>query len=225
MFLRVKAWADLTREEKVSSRQQTPWQLQTATSLHSRLQPGGPQSSHQVRYDGAQVQRNPSTHCSPKGGQHRERRWVFDLAKVPAGTPAYNQILDEPPQLLLAKIFAFSANQTYIKKNYREFERNRKVALILSQQRGEHSRIIPQELCPPSPSPMRRISSVQFSRSAMSKSLQPHGLQHTRLPCPSPTPGTCSNSCPLSRWCHPTISSSVVPFSSLFNLSQHQGIF
>ena len=161
MFLRVKAWADLTREEKVSSRQQTPWQLQTATSLHSRLQPGGPQSSHQVRYDGAQVQRNPSTHCSPKGGQHRERRWVFDLAKVPAGTPAYDQILDEPPQLLLAKIFAFSANQTYIKKNYREFERNRKVALILSQQRGEHSRIIPQELCPPSPSPMRRISSVQ----------------------------------------------------------------
>ena len=47
----------------------------------------------------------------------------------------------------------------------------------------------------------------------MSDSLQPHGLQHTRLPCPSPTPGACSNSCSLSRWCHPTISSSVVPFS------------
>ena len=43
----------------------------------------------------------------------------------------------------------------------------------------------------------------------MSDSLQPHGLQHTRLPCPSPTPGACSNSCPLSRWCHPSISSSV----------------
>ena len=42
----------------------------------------------------------------------------------------------------------------------------------------------------------------------------PHGLQHARLPCPSPTPGAYSNSCPLSRWCHPTISSSVVPFSS-----------
>ena len=41
-----------------------------------------------------------------------------------------------------------------------------------------------------------------------------HGLQHTKLPCPSPTPGACSNSCPLSQWCHPTISSSVVPFSS-----------
>ena len=57
-----------------------------------------------------------------------------------------------------------------------------------------------------------RIS--QFSRSVMSNSLQPHGLQHARLPCPSPTTGACSNSCPSSRWCHPTISSSAVPFSS-----------
>ena len=48
----------------------------------------------------------------------------------------------------------------------------------------------------------------------MSDSLQLHGLQHTRLPCPSPTPGAYSNSCPLSLWCHPTTSSSVVPFSS-----------
>ena len=55
---------------------------------------------------------------------------------------------------------------------------------------------------------------VQFSRSVVSDSLRPHGLQHARLPCPSPTPRTCSNSCPLSQWCHPTISSSVVPFSS-----------
>ena len=47
----------------------------------------------------------------------------------------------------------------------------------------------------------------------MSSSLKPHGLQHTRPPCSSPTPGVYSNSCPLSRWCHPTISSSVVPFS------------
>ena len=50
--------------------------------------------------------------------------------------------------------------------------------------------------------------------SVMSASLRPPGLQHTRLPCPSLSPGVCSNSCPLSRWCHPTISSSVVPFSS-----------
>ena len=58
------------------------------------------------------------------------------------------------------------------------------------------------------------LSSVQFSRSVTSDSLQPHELQHARPPCPSPTPGVYSNSCPLSQWCHPTISSSVVPFSS-----------
>ena len=58
------------------------------------------------------------------------------------------------------------------------------------------------------------LSSVYFSHSVVSDSLRPHGLQHARPPCPSLTPGTCSNSCPLSRWCHPTISSSVVPFSS-----------
>ena len=58
------------------------------------------------------------------------------------------------------------------------------------------------------------VSSVQFSCSAMSDSLQPHGLQHTRPPCPSPNVGAYSNSCPLSPWCHPTILSSVVPFSS-----------
>ena len=58
------------------------------------------------------------------------------------------------------------------------------------------------------------LSSVQFSRSVVSDSFQPHELQHTRLPCPSPTPGVYPNSCPLSQWCHPAISSSVVPFSS-----------
>ena len=56
--------------------------------------------------------------------------------------------------------------------------------------------------------------SVQFSSSVMSYSLRPHELQDTRLPCPSPIPGAYSNSFPLSRWCHPTISSSVIPFSS-----------
>ena len=58
------------------------------------------------------------------------------------------------------------------------------------------------------------ISSAQLSHSVVSDSLQPHELQQTRPPCLSPTPGVYSNSCPLSRWCHPTISSSVVPFSS-----------
>ena len=59
----------------------------------------------------------------------------------------------------------------------------------------------------------------------MSDSLRPHGLHRARPPCPSPTPGACSNSCPLSLWCHPTISSSVIPSPLTFNLSQHQGLF
>ena len=58
------------------------------------------------------------------------------------------------------------------------------------------------------------FSSVQFSRSVVSDSLQPHESQHARPPCSSPTTGVYSNSCPSSRWCHPTISSSVIPFSS-----------
>ena len=63
-------------------------------------------------------------------------------------------------------------------------------------------------------SPILHLSSVQFSRSVVSDFLWPHGLQHARPPCPSPTTRVYSNPCPLSRWCHPTISSSVVPFSS-----------
>ena len=60
---------------------------------------------------------------------------------------------------------------------------------------------------------MTNLSSVEFSCSVMSDSLRPHELQHTRPPYPSPTPGVHPNPCPLSRWCHPTISSSVIPFS------------
>ena len=59
-----------------------------------------------------------------------------------------------------------------------------------------------------------KLSSVQFSHSVMSNFLWPHGLQHARPPCPSPTPRAYSNSCPSNWWCHPTISSSVIPFSS-----------
>ena len=69
------------------------------------------------------------------------------------------------------------------------------------------------------------ISRVEFSRSVLSDSLWPHGLQHTPLPCPSPTPGVYSNSCPLSRWCHPTISSSVVPFFSCLRSFPALGFF
>ena len=61
---------------------------------------------------------------------------------------------------------------------------------------------------------INKLDSVQFSCSFMSDSLRPHELQHTRPPCPSPTPGVHSNSCPSSQWCHPAKSSSVIPFSS-----------
>ena len=66
---------------------------------------------------------------------------------------------------------------------------------------------------------------VQFSRSVMFNSFWPHGLQHARPPCPSPTPGAYSNSCPLSQWCHPTISSSVIPFSSCLQFFLASGPF
>ena len=69
------------------------------------------------------------------------------------------------------------------------------------------------------------MAGMLFSHSVVSDSLWPHGLQHTRLPCPSLSPGACSNSCPLSWWCHPTISSSVVPFSSCFQLFPASGSF
>ena len=70
-----------------------------------------------------------------------------------------------------------------------------------------------------------QFSSVQFSRSVMSDSLRPHESQHTRPPCPSPTPGVYSNSCPSSWWCHPAISSSVVPFSSCLQSLPASGSF
>ena len=69
------------------------------------------------------------------------------------------------------------------------------------------------------------FSSVKFNRSFMPKSLWPHGLQHAKLPCPSPTPRACSNSCPSSQWCHPTISSSVIPFFSHLQSFSASGSF
>ena len=70
-----------------------------------------------------------------------------------------------------------------------------------------------------------RAKLVCWCCSVVSNYLQPHGLPHTRLPCPSLSPRVCSNSCPLSRWCHPTISSSVTPSPPALNFSQHQGLF
>ena len=71
----------------------------------------------------------------------------------------------------------------------------------------------------------RDISSVQFSCSVVSDSLRPHESQHARPPCPSQTPTVYSNSCPLSQWCHPTISSSVIPFSSCPQILPGSGSF
>ena len=76
----------------------------------------------------------------------------------------------------------------------------------------------------PFPSPEIRIS-VQVSCSVMSDSLWPHGLQHAWLPCPSPTPGSWSDLCPLSQWCHPTILSSAIPFYSCLQSCPASGSF
>ena len=70
-----------------------------------------------------------------------------------------------------------------------------------------------------------QLSSAQLSHSDVSDSLRLHGLQHPRLPCPTPTPWAYSNSCPLSQWCHPAISSSVVPFSSCLQSFPGSGSF
>ena len=70
-----------------------------------------------------------------------------------------------------------------------------------------------------------QLSSVQFSCSVVFDSVRPHGLQHARLPCPSPTPRACSNACPSSQWCQPTVSSSVVPFSSCLQSFPVSGSF
>ena len=69
------------------------------------------------------------------------------------------------------------------------------------------------------------LHSVQFSRSVVSDSLWPQGLQYAMLPCPSPTPGAYSNACSPSQWCHPTISSSIIPFSSCLQSFTASGSF
>ena len=91
---------------------------------------------------------------------------------------------------------------------------------MMDKKFSEHSKLKKEEdmlencsICCPD-SALVQSSPVQFSCSVMSDSLQPHELQHTRPPCPSPTPRVYQNSCALSRWCHPAISSSVIPFSS-----------
>ena len=89
----------------------------------------------------------------------------------------------------------------------------------------QHESVILSLLSLPPACRLIPLSSVQFTHSVVSDSLQPHGLQHARLPCPSPTPGVYSNSCPLSWWCHTTISSSVVPFSFCLQSCPASGSF
>ena len=88
-----------------------------------------------------------------------------------------------------------------------------KAKLVFAENKSEHLLLLTREKVTIMFSTLG-ISSVQFSHSVVSSSLQPHELQHARPPCPSPTPGVHSNSCPLSRWYHQAVSSSVVPFSS-----------
>ena len=73
--------------------------------------------------------------------------------------------------------------------------------------------------------PWIKVNSVKFSRSVTSDSLWPRGLQQTRPPCPTPTPGVYSNSCPFTRWCHPSISPTVLPFSSVLQSFPASGSF
>ena len=101
--------------------------------------------------------------------------------------------------------------------NIREYmcEKGRVSCSVISESLQPHGLYPARLLCPwNSLVKNTGMGSVQFSRSVVSASLRPHESQHARPPCPSPTPGVYSNSHPLSRWCHPTISSSVVPFSS-----------
>ena len=112
-------------------------------------------------------------------------------------------------------------NNNFLKRKWGRFE---KLKLLLTRNLASP---LDLHFSLPTTLPMAFLHSylsVQFSHWVMSDSLRPHGLQHARLPCPSPTTGVDSNSCSLSLWCHPTISSPVVP-TPAFNLSQHQGLF
>ena len=91
--------------------------------------------------------------------------------------------------------------------------RDRRQLPTTQQRLNQLSTLWQLDFCLPVSRTVRKLL-LLFSHSIMSNSLQPHGLQNASLPCPSSSPGACSNSCPLSQWCHPTISSSAVPFSS-----------
>ena len=106
-----------------------------------------------------------------------------------------------------------SLNYTLIISEILEFIDNQLPCLVLQKKKFFGNSLVVQWL-ELSTFTVVQFSSVQFSLSVVSDSLRPHESQHTRPPCPSPTPRVHSNSCPSGRWCHPAISSSVVPFSS-----------
>ena len=158
-------------------------------------------------------------HTSPES--RGDRKWVHDTLPGDRGWIGNGQIetAHKPPMLLcsgkitslLPRLLGFNLVQSC-------------VACVGTSKvvRSQHGTKSPQQLVypccclmkPGAPIYSIQFSSVQFSSSVMSNSLRPHELQHARPPCPSPTPRVYSNPCPLSQWCHPTISSSVAPFSS-----------
>ena len=106
---------------------------------------------------------------------------------------------------------------------------SRKIGAYVSEGQADLLILQPYSTAEPSlslvPNQIQKLCLLLFSRSVVSNSLQPHGLWHARVPCPLPSPGACSNSCPLSRWSHPTISPSVIPFSSCLQSFPASGSF
>ena len=117
--------------------------------------------------------------------------------------------------MLVSNAAGGSINQySLLKEQFARFSKNFKFIIpSLGLCLRNHSRGVQKQMCKGGNGSAFFSSSVQFSRSVVSDSLRLHELHHARPPCPSPTPGVHSNSCPSSRWCHPAISSSVVPFS------------
>ena len=145
----------------------------------------------------------------PSMGLHRVGHDWSDLAAAAAGL---DETLDHLWSLRRSSQQYFSTSHYCIECTLQIRDSNSSFCNVVS---GSISLCHPQE----------KGFSVQFSYSVISDSLWPQRLQHARLPCPSPTPEACSNSCPLSQWCHPTISYSVVPFSSFLQSFPASGSF
>ena len=119
-------------------------------------------------------------------------------------------------------IYRFNHNYN---QNYKQLQYNHKIMWKCKEFRRASKILNFKTLFKTAINIIRLVWVSQFSHSVASYSLQPHELQHARPPYPSPTPGVHSNSHPSSQWCHPAISSSVIPFSLAPNPSQHQSLF